>query len=45
MKIFLLLACAQFAFGQAPEIYRDTTVPFERRAADLIARMTLEEKV
>jgi beta-glucosidase len=38
----LLLAAA--AFAQTP-VYQDTSASFEERAADLVARMTLEEKV
>ena len=38
------LALASTAFSQEP-IYRDTSKSFEERAADLVSRMTLEEKV
>jgi beta-glucosidase len=31
--------------GQAPLLYRDARAPVERRIADLLGRMTLEEKV
>jgi beta-glucosidase len=38
------LALTSVAFSQEP-IYRDTSKSFEERAADLVSRMTLEEKV
>ncbi|HET8697503.1 MAG TPA: glycoside hydrolase family 3 N-terminal domain-containing protein, partial [Gammaproteobacteria bacterium] len=41
--IAALLAAAT-AFAQTPP-YRDTSRSFEERAADLVARMTLEEKI
>ncbi|HXR94203.1 MAG TPA: hypothetical protein VN750_28370, partial [Steroidobacteraceae bacterium] len=43
-----LLATAGLAWSQAgpgKAIYRDPTHSFEERAADLVSRMTLEEKV
>ncbi len=42
-KPVLLLALAATAFAQAP--YLNPDLPAERRAADLVGRMTLEEKV
>jgi beta-glucosidase len=43
----LLWLCAAASFGQQPgnAPYLDPNLPAERRAADLISRMTLEEKV
>jgi beta-glucosidase len=38
------LALASAAFAQEP-VYRDTSKSFEERAADLVSRMTLEEKI
>jgi beta-glucosidase len=43
MKPLLILAFAAVAFAQAP--YLNPDLPAERRAADLVSRMTLEEKV
>src|SRR5215471_13295331 len=41
-----LLACTVFAQDKAPRmIYRNPTVGIEQRIEDLLARMTLEEKV
>ncbi len=45
MRTLLLFITAQIAFAQSPEVYKDPGVPFDRRAADLVKRMTLEEKV
>src|SRR5688572_27532741 len=42
--LLLLLAPATPALAQEPP-YRNTSLPFEQRAADLVSRMTLEEKV
>jgi len=45
LSIGLLLTVAtSHALAQQPS-YRDTSLSFEQRAADLVARMTLEEKV
>jgi len=43
----LLLLAGSASFGQAPgkAPYQDPSLPPERRAADLVSRMTLEEKV
>jgi beta-glucosidase len=42
----LVMACsAALLLGQTAEIYKDPTKTPEERAADLIARMTLQEKV
>ncbi|MGC9998275.1 MAG: glycoside hydrolase family 3 C-terminal domain-containing protein [Terriglobia bacterium] len=38
-------ACAQNATKEASPPYRDPSLPIEKRVDDLIARMTLEEKV
>ena len=38
------LAASSAAFAEEP-LYRDTSKSFEERAADLVSRMTLEEKV
>jgi beta-glucosidase len=43
LTVVFLLASVQ-AFAQSP-IYLDTSFSFEKRATDLVARMTLEEKV
>jgi Glycosyl hydrolase family 3 N terminal domain len=43
MKSAILLLTAAAAFGQAP--YLNPDLPAERRAADLVSRMTLDEKV
>jgi len=40
----LCLAVASSAAAQQPA-YQNTSLPFEQRAADLVSRMTLEEKV
>jgi beta-glucosidase len=37
----ILLSCTR----PSTERYRDTSLPFEERAADLVAKMTLQEKV
>jgi beta-glucosidase len=42
LPVALVLASA--AFAQEP-VYRDTSRSFEERAADLVSRMTLEEKI
>jgi beta-glucosidase len=42
--ILLLAAWAALAAGQAP-LYKDASAPVERRVADLLSRMTVEEKV
>ena len=42
----LLTGVASHALAQQPSpAYRDTSLSFEQRAADLVSRMTLEEKV
>jgi beta-glucosidase len=45
--IFLLCAFAVTLHGQVPDLapYRNPDLPPAQRAADLVARMTLEEKV
>jgi len=47
LAIALLWLTASASFGQPPEVapYLDPGLPPERRAADLVSRMTLEEKV
>ena len=42
VSVLLLSVAAAAARGQ---VYRDPSEPFERRAADLVSRMTLEEKI
>ncbi len=42
---FLLCAAAVSLLSQEPLPYRDSKLPTEHRIADLLARMTLEEKV
>ena len=44
---FAVLVCATAAAPLAAQQlpYRNTSLPFEQRAADLVSRMTLEEKV
>ena len=46
-SIFFLLIFAAAGFAQTPaaEPYRDPALPAAKRAADLVSRMTLEEKV
>ena len=44
LTVLLLSAIAGRGYSQQPA-YRDTSLPFEQRAADLVSRMTLEEKV
>jgi len=41
----LLAALVSACFAQQPPIYQDLAAPIEARAADLVSRMTLEEKV
>ena len=43
LALFAGTASAQVSRGRAP--YLDPTLPVERRIDDLLARMTLEEKV
>lgn len=40
-----LSLCAQLGLSQSSPAYRNTALPFDRRADDLISRMTLDEKV
>src|ERR687889_815966 len=40
-----LLFCASICFAQTKYPFQNTALPFERRAADLVSRLTLEEKV
>ncbi len=46
-SILLVLIFAAACLGQSPaaEPYKDPNLPAEKRAADLVSRMTLEEKV
>jgi beta-glucosidase len=41
----LMAAAVSLCLGQAPAPYQNQNLPPERRAADLVGRMTLEEKV
>src|SRR5689334_14801939 len=41
----ILVAGAAGPLGGQQPTYRDTSLPFEQRAADLVSRLTLEEKV
>ena len=44
----LAMACClgvTATFGQAPAPYQDAKLPVDRRVADLLSRMTLEEKI
>ncbi len=43
--LILFLSAAVAAFAQNPLPYRDPKLPVEQRVADLLSRMTLEEKV
>jgi len=48
--LFLVVCLGSAAFGQEqtparPPLYKDASLPMERRIDDLISRMTLEEKV
>ena len=43
--LFCFLCAAVAAFAQNPLPYRDPKLPVEQRVADLLSRMTLEEKV
>src|SRR5512146_2771229 len=47
LTFFVFLFAGSALFGQTPgkAPYQDPTLPPERRAADLVSRMTLEEKV
>ncbi len=51
LSLLLLGGCSSLCFSEQPvsaartPIYQDSTRSFEMRAADLVARMTLEEKV
>ena len=47
LVVVLVLSTGSGSFGQAPAVapYLDPNLPPERRAADLVSRMTLEEKV
>jgi beta-glucosidase len=46
-SLFLVQTLAAVSFAQAPalEPYKDPSLPAEKRAADLVSRMTREEKV
>lgn len=44
VTVAALLAVSLSAFAEEP-VYKDLNKPFEARAADLVSRMTLEEKV
>ena len=46
MRVLIFVALmvrAADALAQQP-VYRNTSLPFEQRAADLVSRMTLEER-
>jgi hypothetical protein len=47
LPLLLSLLCATFCGAAAQEtpLYRDTRAPVEQRVADLLSRMSLEEKV
>jgi beta-glucosidase len=44
-SITAVIMLAALCTGQDPPVYKDPSAPFDRRVDDLIARMTLEEKV
>ncbi len=48
LTLKLLVTCGSInliaAPASSPELYRDSTQPVEQRVADLLARLTLEEK-
>ena len=41
----MLAAAAALIEAQSPPLYRQAAAPMDARVADLLARMTLEEKV
>lgn len=41
----MMLAAGKIAAVDAPEVYRDAKAPLESRVADLLSRLTLEEKI
>ncbi len=43
--LILFLSAAVYAAGEQGAVYKDTSADFESRAADLVERMTLEEKI
>ncbi|HEX6210957.1 MAG TPA: glycoside hydrolase family 3 N-terminal domain-containing protein, partial [Methylomirabilota bacterium] len=45
LSLVMVLASLAAPAGQAPPPYRDASLPVAQRVADLLARMTLEEKV
>jgi beta-glucosidase len=45
ISIFLALASSSTAQQQTPSDYKNASLPIENRVADLLSRMTLEEKV
>jgi beta-glucosidase len=45
LRAALLLAASTLAVSQQLEVWKDPAVPMEKRAGDLLSRMTLEEKV
>lgn len=44
-SIFLLMCAAIMAFKAQAQVYKDPKAPVQKRVADLLKRMTLEEKV
>jgi len=45
MKKILLLAFLLLSLGLSAQVYKDAKAPVESRVADLLSRMTLEEKI
>jgi beta-glucosidase len=45
LRAATLLTLSTLAFSQQTDLWKDPTLSFEKRAGDLLARMTLEEKI
>jgi beta-glucosidase len=45
MLLLLAVSAADFSLASSSPLYKDATAPIEQRVADLMARMTQEEKV
>ena len=43
-RIVLLLVAAAIGSAATAQVFRDPSQPFDKRAADIVSRLTLEEK-